>query len=146
MNLAPPERGCVIRYAYLWADEHKRGREEARKGRPALVLALSVRRDDGQTEVLALAVTHSPPTESTDAVALSSAVKRRLKLDDDASWIVTTEANAFIWPGPDIRPIPDRTPTSVVYGKIPDDLLREVARSFLANRKRQQAQLVPRTS
>lgn len=146
MNLPPPERGFVIRYVYLWADEHRRGREEARKDRPALVLALSVRSDDGQTEVLALAITHSQPTNPSEAVALPSAVKRRFKLDDDASWIVTTEANAFIWPGPDIRPIPSRNPTGVIYGKVSNDLLQEVARSFLTNRKRQQAPLVPRAS
>jgi hypothetical protein len=80
-----------------------------------------------------------------DAVALPLALKRRLKLDDEASWIVTTEANAFIWPGPDIRPIPKRKPPSIVYGKIPEDLLQEVARSFLANRKRQRAELIPRS-
>ncbi|MBU6443244.1 MAG: type II toxin-antitoxin system PemK/MazF family toxin [Alphaproteobacteria bacterium] len=145
MNLAPPERGSVIRYAYLWADEHRRGREEAQKDRPALVLALSVRTSDDRTEVLVLAITHTPPTRQTEAVALPPQVKRRLKLDDDASWIVTTEANAFIWPGPDIRPIPNRAHLGVVYGKIPEDLLQAVARSFLANRKRQQTKFVPRS-
>lgn len=146
MKLAPPERGSVIRYAYLWADEHRRGREEAHKDRPALVLALSVRDDSGQTEVLVVAITHRPPVDATDAVALPLAVKRRLKLDEDASWIVTTEANAFVWPGPDVRPIPGRNPPGVVYGRVPEDLLRDVARSFLANRKRQRAQMVSRTS
>jgi hypothetical protein len=145
LNLARPERGSVIRYAYLWADEHRRGREEGRKDRPALVLALSVRTDDGQSEILALAITHRPPSQPSDAIALPSAVKRRLKLDDDASWIVTTEANAFVWPGPDIRPIPNRTPPRVVYGRIPDALLSDVARSFLANRKRQRAQMISRS-
>jgi len=78
-------------------------------------------------------------------VALPPAVKRRLKLDDDASWIDTTEANAFIWPGPDIRPIAARKPSTVIYGNIPADLLQIVASSFLANRKRQQAQIVARS-
>jgi hypothetical protein len=146
LNLALPERGSVIRYAYLWAEEHRRGREEARKDRPAVVVALSVRRDGGQTEVLVLAVTRTPPANPSEAVALPPAIKRRLKLDEVASWIVTAEANAFIWPGPDIRPIPNRNPPSVVYGKIPEDLLQMVARSFLANRKRQQAEFVPRTN
>ena len=145
MNLAPPERGSVICYAYLWADEQERGREEARKDRPALVLALSIRTDDEQTEVLVLAVTHASPKKPSDAVALPLVIKRRLNLDDDASWIVTTEANAFVWPGPDIRPIPNRGPRAVIYGKIPEDLLQVVARSFLANRKRQRARLVRRT-
>ena len=146
MKLKVPERGSVIRYSYLWADEHRRGSEEGRKDRPAMVLAISVRKSDHQTEIVVLAITHRPPASPTDAVALPAAVKRRLKLDDDASWIATTAANAFVWPGPDIRPIPNRKPLAVVYGKVPDDLLREVARSFLANRERQRSHVVPRTS
>lgn len=143
MNLEPPKPGAVIRYAYLWADEQRRGREEARKDRPALALAVAVRQDDGKTEVLVLAITHSPPSDTKAAVALPTGVKRRLKLDAEASWIVTTEANAFVWPGPDLRPIPGRA--SVVYGRIPDDLMAEVACSYLANRTRQRAKMVRRT-
>jgi mRNA-degrading endonuclease toxin of MazEF toxin-antitoxin module len=78
LNLALPERGSVIRYAYLWAEEHRRGHEEAAKDRPAVVLALSVRRDGGQTEVLVLAVTRTPPANPSEAVALPPAIKRRL--------------------------------------------------------------------
>ena len=140
-----PERGSVIRYAYLWADENARGQEEGRKDRPALVLALSIKEADGTTEVLVLAVTHTPPTNAADAVAFPQDVKRRLGLDDVPSWIVTTEANAFIWPGPDIRPVPGRTPTTVIYGRVPDGLLRQVARSYLANRDKQRSRMVPRT-
>lgn len=145
MNLVPPEPGSVIRYCYLWADEHGRNREEGRKDRPAVVLAIAVRTHDDRTEVLVLPVTHTPPAAPSDAIAIPLQVKRRLKLDQDASWIVTSEANAFIWPGPDIRPVPNRDPTTVIYGRIPSDLLQSVARSFLANRERQQARVVPRT-
>ena len=136
MKLDPPKPGDVLRYAYLWADEHRRGRDEARKDRPSVVLAVAVRNTDGQVEVLVLAVTHSPPRLAKDAVALPLAIKRRLKLDEEPAWIVTTEANAFVWPGPDLRPIPGRP--GVVYGRVPADLLRDVARSYLANRSRQQ--------
>lgn len=146
MKLPPPARGTVIRYAYLWAGEYEGGRDEAGKDRPALVLALSVRSEDGKTEVLALAITHHPPKRTTDAVVLPAAVKRRLGLDDNASWIVTTEANAFAWPGPDVRPVPGRNPRTVVCGTIPQNLLQEAARSFLANRRKQRARMVPRTS
>jgi hypothetical protein len=146
LKLFPPGRGDIIRYAYLWADEQRRGREEGGKDRPSLVLALSIRLDDGRTEVLVLAVTHSPPRNPADAIAIPSNVRRRLGLDGQESFIVTTEANAFVWPGPDIRPIPGRKPASVIYGKVPDDLLRDAARSFLANRKSQRASLVRRSS
>jgi hypothetical protein len=140
-----PERGSVIRYAYLWADESRRGREEGRKDRPALVLALSVKEADGAIHVLVLAVTHTPPTDPADAVPFPPAAKRRIGLDDAPSWIVTTEANAFIWPGPDVRPVPGRKPPTMIYGKIPDTLLRRVARSYLLNRQKQRSRLVSRT-
>ena len=34
----PPKNGAVIRYAYLWRDEKRRGLDEGRKDRPAAVL------------------------------------------------------------------------------------------------------------
>ena len=146
MKLETPQRGSVIRYAYLWADEHRRGRDEATKERPSLVLALTVRQDNGATQVLVLAITHTKPTNPSDAVPLPPNVKRQLGLDDDASWIVTTEANAFLWPGPDLRPVPDRDPATVFYGQIPDKLLQDVALSYLANRKRQLGEMVSRST
>jgi hypothetical protein len=146
MRIAPPERGSIIRYAYLWAEEHRRGEEEGRKDRPALVLALSIVNHDGQAEILVLPITHTPPTAPSGAVAIPPEVKRRLRLDEKPSWIVTTEANAFVWPGPDIRPVAGSRRPGVIYGKIPAALLQKVARSFLANRERQRATLVRRST
>ncbi len=145
MSGTAPQRGSVIRYSYLWADENARGQEEGRKDRPALVLALSIKETEETTEVLVLAVTHTLPADAADAVPLPQDVKYRLGLDDAPSWIVTTEANSFIWPGPDIRPVPGRTPTTMIYGRVPEGLLRQVARSYLANRDKQRSRLVPRT-
>ena len=146
MSPAAPEPGSIIRYAYLWADESARGREEAVKDRPALVLALSVTQAGGSVQVLVLAVTHSAPVHAHDALPLPADIKRRIGLDDAPSWIITTEATAFIWPVPDIRPVPDRSPTTMVYGRVPDGLLKQVARSYLANRATQQrSRLVRRT-
>lgn len=142
---APPERGSLLRYVYLSVDERAEDQEDGRPDRPMLVLVLAVRDEDGVVELLVLPVTDSPPPGATDAVAFPSAVKRRMGLDRMTSWIVTTEANAFVWPGPDIRPIPGRAPHSVAYGRVPNDLLAKVARSYLANRTRQRAHLVQRT-
>ena len=64
--------------------------EEGLKDRPAIVLALSVKAADGITEILVLAVTHTPPADAADAVAFPQVIKRRLGLDDARSWIVTT--------------------------------------------------------
>jgi hypothetical protein len=35
ITLPKPEPGLVIRYSYLWHDEHRQGREEGVKDRPA---------------------------------------------------------------------------------------------------------------
>lgn len=145
MTGVPIRPGSVIRYSYLWADEVARGQEEGRKDRPALVLALSVKDIDGATEVLVLAVTHSPPAHRSDAVSFPQDMKRLIGLDDAPAWIVTTEANSFIWPGPDVRPVPGRKPATMIYGTAPHGLLKTVARSFLSNRDRQRAKVVKRT-
>ena len=145
-SISPPVPGSIIRYAYLWADEYESGQEEGLKDRPALVLALSVRTDQGETEVLVVAVTHSPPRSADNAVPLPDEEKKRLGLDDLPSWIVTTEGNAFFWPGPDIRPIPEPPAGRLIYGRISDALLTRVARSYLANRQRHLGRLVERTS
>lgn len=145
MKLGPPPRGSVLRYAYLWADEQNRGKEEGRKDRPVLVLALSATERQGTTQVLVLAITHSAPKVPTDAVTLPRPVRNRLGLGEQDSWIVTTEANAFVWPGPDIRPVPGKRPATTIYGRVPDGVLQEAARSFLDNRARQRARFVKRT-
>jgi hypothetical protein len=145
LTATPPPRGAVIRYAYLWADEEARGREEGRKDRPALVLALSVRDVDGSVEVLVLAITRTPPADPAAAVPFPSDLKRRIGLDDAPSWIVTTEANAFVWPGPDIRPVPGRKPATAIYGHVPQGLLKQVAVSYLANRKMQRSRKITRS-
>jgi hypothetical protein len=148
LTLPVPTRGSVIRYSYLWFNENAEGREEGKKDRPALVLALTVREVLEETlDVLVLAITHTRPAAKGDAIPLPESVKRRLGLDDDEpSWIVTTEGNRFIWPGPDIRPVPGQHPPTVTYGKIPGDLLQQVAQSFLQNLKKQkQKRLVERS-
>lgn len=137
MKLPDPKVGSVIRYSYLWADEAASGAKEGRKDRPSLVLALAVQVAAGETEVLALAITHSRPRAKSDAIALSPAICAALGLDEEAAWVVTTEANAFVWPGPDIRAVPGRKPSTPIYGQMPRPVLVQAARSYLANRSRQ---------
>lgn len=143
--MTAPGFGSVIRYAYLWADEAERGQPEGLKDRPALVIAVAVVDTDGRSTIMVLAVTHSPPVDPFDAVELPREVKRQLGLDASPSWVVTTEANAFRWPGPDIRNISDREPTTAIYGRIPAPLLSRIARSYLDNRKSGRGRIVHRT-
>ena len=38
MDIPVPKPAQVIRYAYLWADEHEAGREEGSKNRPVAIV------------------------------------------------------------------------------------------------------------
>jgi hypothetical protein len=133
----------VIRYSYLWHREAAEGHEEGRKDRPcAVVLAVQV--TDEETRIFVLPITHAPPA-GRDALEIPAAVKPRLGLDTERSWIVLDEFNDFIWPGPDLRFLPGKGPESVVYGFLPPRLLRVVRDRFLAAVRTKRAARVART-
>ncbi|UVC09346.1 type II toxin-antitoxin system PemK/MazF family toxin [Rhizobium sp. TH2] len=138
-----PIPGQVIRYSYLWADEHRRGREEGAKDRPCVVILAVESMQDGNEFVTVLPVTHSPPGNQTHSIEIPHATKLRLGLDDQRSWIVLSEANRFTWPGPDIRPVPGQT--SMIYGELPSKLFELTQQRFLTALREQNTSLVPRT-
>jgi hypothetical protein len=144
--LPAPVPGLVIRYAYLWHREHLAGREEGEKDRPcAIVVALRAAEDAGETRVLVLPVTHSAPAQPTLAVEIPAPVKKRLRLDADRSWVVLSEWNEFVWPGPDLRRAPGGNESSVAYGMLPPGLFAIIRDRFLALATAAQARRVPRT-
>lgn len=102
------------------------------------MLALVTSLEDGTPVVRVLPVTHTPPSERHEAIEIPPATKRRLGLDDERSWIVLTESNRFVWPGPDMRPIDSDTG---YFGPLPPTLFAEVKRRFveLAKARRHQA-------
>jgi hypothetical protein len=144
LNLDPPKPGAVIRYAYLFQHESRAGKLDAGKDRPALVMTLATIKNGGATHVLVAAITHTPQSD-TDGLEISAAVKAKLGLDSDRSWILLTEANSFRWPGPDIRPVPGRGDT-YLYGSVPRPLLRRAVRLFLSNRGRQLGEISQRST
>lgn len=131
MPLPRPAQGLVIRYSYLWRAEHLRGQEEGVKDRPCAVILVTTTRD-GEEIVTVLPISHSPPSPSTPAVEIPPRTKQRLGLDDDRSWVVLTEANRFVWPGPDLRPARHADAASVALGFLPYDLAEEIRRKFAA--------------
>ncbi len=143
MGFPDPQPGQVIRYAYLWRDEFERGQDEGLKDRPCAVL-LTVTRGADDVEVVVLPVTHAPPSDPALAVEIPALTKRRLGLDDQASWIVVTEANRFIWPGPDLRPVRGLGPDSVLLGLLPRGVFVEMREKFLSAAKAGQGRFVPR--
>jgi hypothetical protein len=114
----PPKVGSVIRYAYLWKSEADLGQQEGLKDRPA-VIVVAQQRVDGEIRVIVAPITHSEPADAEAGIEIPPATCRRVGLDSERQWIVISELNAFVWPGPDLRPIPGRGVDSVVLGLLP---------------------------
>ena len=135
MSWPEPKPGLVVRYAYLWESEARKGREEGVKDRPCAIV-LVILRESEHPIVRVLPITHAPPAHAADALEIPTLTKDRLGLDRERSWVVLTEANDFIWPGPDLRPIPGADPSTVAYGFVPPGFMR-VLRERLEQRRRE---------
>ncbi|RYG94730.1 MAG: hypothetical protein EON57_17855 [Alphaproteobacteria bacterium] len=145
MSWPTPEPGLVVRYAYLWRREQEAGREEGTKDRPCAVVLALAGEEGERPRVVVLPITHSPPQPPTEGIKLPLATKRRLGLDDEQSWVVVSEANRFLWPGPDLRFLLGRGPESAAYGVLPPDIFRVVRDRFLAELRTRRAAVIPRT-
>ena len=78
-----------------------------------------------------------------DAIEIPLKVKKRLGLDSARSWIVLTELNRFIWPGPDIRLAPGHD--SPLYDAIPDWLFFDVREGIVRHRDEGRLTITKRT-
>ena len=144
MSFPEPVPGLVIRYSYLWRRDYEQGRDEGSKDRPCAIVMAVVDEDDEQ-DILVLAVTHTPPSDPADAIEIPPQTKRRLGLDFDRSWIVISEANEFVWPGPDLRPLPGHDESSIAYGVLPPRFFAYVRDRFLERDQRERSTRVKRT-
>ncbi|WP_158811609.1 hypothetical protein [Beijerinckia sp. L45] len=145
MALPKPAPGLVIRYSYLWYHEHRDGREDGRKDRPCAIVAAIHKDAFGDTRVLVLPVTHAPPGDDSAAIEIPAIIKERLRLDDARSWIVLSEWNDFVWPGPDLRRIPNMDDGSVAYGFLPPAFFATIRDRFLALAKQGGSKPISRT-
>jgi hypothetical protein len=125
-----PEAGLVLRYSFLWRHEAEQGREEGAKDRPVVVLVLLAQGD----EVVVAPVT----TQEPDAPALEIPARVRALLGlRRRCWISLATLNRFVWPGPDLRAVPGKSPKTAIYGLIPQRLLdaaKALAMTELAKR------------
>ena len=145
MHIPTPAPGLVIRYSYLWHSEHLAGRDEGTKDRPVAIVATVVVGDDGDTRVLVLPVTHSAPERGVAAIEIPATLKQTLGLDSDRSWIVLAEWNEFVWPGPDLRPVPQGGKDSVAYGFLTRGFFARARNDFVAAVEAGRSRRVPRT-
>lgn len=101
---AKPIPGLVIYHLYLWHREKvDRKLTEGVRSRPCVLVLnyANMPRFPGKYIVDVVPITHS---ESEGAVHIPLVVKERMGLDNEHSWIVTSEVNRFIWPGKELSP------------------------------------------
>jgi hypothetical protein len=94
-----------------------------------------------ETETFIAPITHSPPEAPEKAIELPQATKKRMSLDEERSWVITTEVNRFIWPGPDIRRIPNG---GLAYGHLPAAMTRDVVQQIKTNAGDQSPRVIGR--
>jgi hypothetical protein len=144
VSFPKPVAGLVIRYSCLWLDEHRKGQDEGVKDRPCAVILVTAN-EDGRDVVTVLPVTHTPPSNTLLAIEIPAATKRRLRLDDDRSWVILTEANRFVWPGPDLRPAKRGDASSIAYGLLPARFYEHLKARLLDVHIKREASVIPRT-
>lgn len=113
------------------------------KDRPCAVI-LVTKQSDGDEIVTVLPITHTPPRNSAFAMEIPAPTKLRLGLDSERSWVVLTEANRFIWPGPDLRPVGGKL-DSVAYGLLPQAFFIQLRDRFIAILKAGHAKAIARS-
>jgi hypothetical protein len=145
VRLPIPFPGLVIRYSYLWHDDHLNGQEEGQKDRPCAIIAAVKSDQSGKLRTIVLPITHSMPKNREHALEIPQRVKSALKLDSERSWIICAEWNEFLWPGPDLRRLPNADDSSVAYGVLPPKLLKQITGRFLDLLKERRARRVQRT-
>lgn len=136
-----PEIGLVIRHAYLWWSEARKGRDDGSKDRPCVIVHLRLN-EHRELATYICPVTHTPPEAPEKAMEIPAATKKRLRLDDERSWIITTEVNRFIWPGPDLRPVPGG---GYSYGLLPGAMTRDLVAQVKKNAQDKSLLTVART-
>jgi hypothetical protein len=115
------------------------------KDRPCAVVMV-VGTGEGNRIVTVLPVTHTPPSDHALAIEIPPATKERLGLDTERSWVLLTEANRFVWPGPDLRmKESEGGPESVAFGLLPRAFFKEMASKFADAIERRLARVVRRT-
>lgn len=144
MSLPKPQPGLVVSYSYLWAREHSQGSEDGKKDRPCAIIAAR-QIISGREIVTVVPITHTPPTDLADAIEIPAALKSYLGLDELPSWVVVTETNDFLWPGPDLKTVSRSKPVRYDYGMLPPRFFAHIRDRILQAHLKRRLNQVPRT-
>ncbi|SMH38622.1 hypothetical protein [Mesorhizobium australicum] len=145
MTLPVPIPGLVINYSYLWWSEDRAGLDEGVKDRPCVIAAMR----SLETRLLVatvLPITHAVPKQSDEAVEMPPQLKAHLGLDGERSYVVVTEANDFIWPGPDLRPVSRGKSGLFHFGVLPPRFFAHIRDLLLKMHSEARLKRVSRTS
>jgi len=143
MSLPIPEPGLVLSYSYLWKHQALAGNEEGVKDRPCAV-TLVIEASDTETTVWVAPITHTDPSDDKLSIEIPARVKRHLNLDGERSWIIVNEVNIFIWPGPDLRPVPGNK-GEFDYGYLPPKLFDQIREKMVSLHKARNLRPVKRS-
>ncbi|HKW55699.1 MAG TPA: growth inhibitor PemK [Stellaceae bacterium] len=86
----------------------------------------------GRLEIAVAPVTHAPPAPPAAGVEIPPRVKHHLGLDDERSWVIATDLNVFLWPGVDLRPVPNAPAGTFDYGFLPPRLFGQIRQRIVA--------------
>lgn len=104
MKKPEPQIGQIIRFDYLWRDDQGKGRKQGAKDRPCAVILALQRAENGSQQVYVAPITHSPPRDSQRVIEMPSQFNSLTGLDQERSWLVTSELNRVDWSDPGIVP------------------------------------------
>jgi hypothetical protein len=141
-----PYEGLVFRFGYLWHDEYQRNvLHEGAKHRPTVVVMKyeAMTGLPGRVAVSVCPITHR---ETEGATRIPDAIKRRMGLDDEQSWVVTSEVNRFFWPTPHMAPalVRDGKVIAWHWGLLPDGFFRSLKDDVASRIEEKRLLIVPR--
>jgi hypothetical protein len=79
-----------------------------------------------------LPITRGPPEHPALAAEIPAKLKHRFQLHDVRPWVVLSEWNEFVRPGPGLRRLPGAADASFAYGMVPPGLFVTLRERFLA--------------
>lgn len=141
MKKPDPEVGQIVKYDYLWLDEQASGRIEGTKDRPCAVVVARRSKQDGSFDVLLAPITHSPPKNPKQAISIPSEAQKSTGLDQEKSWLLTSEVNQAAWSDAGI--IPARR-GEWLYGKLPRGIAAKAVKDITEIRSAGKLQIVDR--
>ncbi|HEY8190675.1 MAG TPA: hypothetical protein VIF12_08310 [Micavibrio sp.] len=138
MKTPAPFPGLVIGYSYLWHHDYKLERDFSEK--PATHgIVLSVEEEVGDKIVIVAALADAKRKDG-ECIELPEATRVRLGLPSPRYWIILSEINRFVWPGPDLRSVSPLTDDGL--SAIPPALFETVKSTMRALSKRDQLKAV----